>query len=198
MGQAATRTAIRVHFHHRSVRDTVVVLEDGNSPHPRCPRCDMLYPWSTLNRRHLATVQCTRGVERKRKRLEEEELRESSERAFQAYGESLEYVTKFRYLVRVMTAGDDDWPAVVGNPHKARNSLRRLSRILSQEGADTKLSGNFIGGDTGGVVVWGGDVGTDPRNGADPVLKTTQGPLHFGGQYPRLRPKQQQRLGHRQ
>ena len=34
---------------------------------------------------------------------------ESSERAFQAYGEPLENVTAFKYLVRVITAGDDDW-----------------------------------------------------------------------------------------
>ena len=75
----------------------------------------------------------------------EEELKEISERAFQAYGESLENVTSFRYLGRVMTAGGDDWPAVVGNLQKARNSWGRLSRILSREGADPKVSGNFSG-----------------------------------------------------
>ena len=36
-GRAATRTAIRVHFLHRHVRDTVVILEEGNLPHPQCP-----------------------------------------------------------------------------------------------------------------------------------------------------------------
>ena len=33
---AATRTAMRVHFLHRHVLDTVVILEEGNLPHPRC------------------------------------------------------------------------------------------------------------------------------------------------------------------
>ena len=51
----------------------------------------------------------------------EEELREITERDFEAYGNPLEYVKSFKYLRLVMTAGDDEWPAVVGNLQKARN-----------------------------------------------------------------------------
>ena len=40
--------------------------------------------------------------------LVEEELRESSERDFQAYGETLENVTVFKYLESLMTTGDDN------------------------------------------------------------------------------------------
>ena len=47
--------------------------------------------------------------------MAEEELWESSERAFQAYAEPLENVTTFKYLGRVMTEGDDDWPEMAGN-----------------------------------------------------------------------------------
>ena len=53
----------------------------------------MLLPWITLNGRHLTTTQCAKGEESKRRRLAEEELRESLERAFQAYGEPLYTVT---------------------------------------------------------------------------------------------------------
>ena len=63
-------------------------------------------------------------------------MRESLERAFQDYVEPLENLTAFRYIVRVMKAGDDVWPAVVGNLQKARNIWERLSQILSQEGAN--------------------------------------------------------------
>ena len=42
--RAATRTDIRVHSMHRHVLDTVVTLEEGNIPHPRCLRCDILVP----------------------------------------------------------------------------------------------------------------------------------------------------------
>ena len=37
-GSLETRTAMRVHFLHRHVHDTVVMLEEGNLPLPRCPR----------------------------------------------------------------------------------------------------------------------------------------------------------------
>ena len=65
------------------------------------------------------------------------------ERAFEAYRELLENVTAFRYLGRVLTAGDNDWLAVVGNLGKARNSWGKLSRILIREGADPKVLGHF-------------------------------------------------------
>ena len=118
---------MQVHFLHRRVLDTVVILEEGNLLHPRFPRCNMLVPRSTLNGRHPVTTQCARGAERKRRRLAEAELRESTERAFEAYGKPLENMTAFKYLGRVLTAGDDDWPEVLGNLSKARKSWGRLS-----------------------------------------------------------------------
>ena len=35
LGRAGTRTAMRVHFWRRYVRDVVIILEEGNLPHPR-------------------------------------------------------------------------------------------------------------------------------------------------------------------
>ena len=143
-GRSATRTAMRVHFLHRHVWDTVAILDEGNPPHPRCPRCDILVPWRSLNGRHLATAQCAKGAEQKRRRLAEEELQESSEWAFQAYGEPLNNVMAFKYPGKVMTAGDDDWSSVTGNLQKARKSWVRMSIILSREGANPKVSGHFF------------------------------------------------------
>ena len=77
---------MRVHFWHRHVRDTVVILEEGNLPHPRCPLCDMLVLWKALNGTYRRTAQCTRGEEQKRRRLVAEEEREVTARAFSAYG----------------------------------------------------------------------------------------------------------------
>ena len=81
-----TRTAMWVHFIYQNVLDTVVILEEVNLPHPRYTRCDMMIPQRELNGRHPDTAQCARGAERKRRRLAEADLRESSERAFEAYG----------------------------------------------------------------------------------------------------------------
>ena len=41
---------------------------------------------------------------------------------FKVYGQQIQLVPRFIYLGRVMTAGDDDWPAVAGNLAKARKS----------------------------------------------------------------------------
>ena len=39
---------MQVHFVHRHVQDTVVMMEEGNLPHPRCLRCDLQVPRKAL------------------------------------------------------------------------------------------------------------------------------------------------------
>ena len=56
------------------------------------------------------------------------------ERYFQAYREPLEVVTLFKYMVRVLTAGDNDWLEMAGNLRKAKNTLMCMKRILIHEG----------------------------------------------------------------
>ena len=84
------------------------------------------------------------GAERKRLRLAETEMRESTEMEFEAYEKQLKTVPSFKYLGRILTAGDDYWPVVEGNLGKARKSWGRLKRILSREGADKRVSGIFL------------------------------------------------------
>ena len=102
-------------------------------------------------------MMCKSGVERKHRRLAEAEIRESTEMAFEAYGKQLESVPRFTYLGRVMTAGDDDWPAVAGNLAKARRSWGRLQRILSMEGATPRVSGSFFKGVVQQVLLFGAE-----------------------------------------
>ena len=64
----------------------------------------------------------------------EAEVRDSAEMAFEVYGEQLQTVPWFKYLGRILTEGDDDWPAVAGNLVKARKRWGRLQWILSREG----------------------------------------------------------------
>ena len=101
--RVATRTAMMIHLLHLHFRDTVIILEEGNLPHPGCPRCYMLVPWRYLNGRHIITNQCSKGSERKIWRLVEEEMQEIVERAFQAYGRLLVTVTSFKCLGWVLT-----------------------------------------------------------------------------------------------
>ena len=65
----ATSTAMRVHFVHPHVIDTVVMLEEGNFPHLRCARCNIQFPRRVLNGQHPGTAQCLKGAERNRRLL---------------------------------------------------------------------------------------------------------------------------------
>ena len=143
-GRAGTQTAMRVHFWRRHVQDIIIILEEGNLPHPRFTNCDMFVPWRALNVRHKSTDMCRSGADRKRRRLAETEVRYSTEKAFEVYGQQIQSVPRFKYLGRVLTEGDDDWTAVAGNLAKARKSWGRLQGILSMEGATKRVSGNFF------------------------------------------------------
>ena len=95
-GVSKTRAAMWVHFVHRHVHDTVVILEEVNLPLPRCPRCDLQVSRKALNGRHLGTNQCRAGAERKIQRLAAAEGKAATERLFNAYGKRMESVKEFR------------------------------------------------------------------------------------------------------
>ena len=64
--------------------------------------------------------------------------------AFEVYGQQIQSVPMFKYLGRVLTEGNDDWPSVAGNLVKARKSWGRLQGVLIREGATKRVSGNFF------------------------------------------------------
>ena len=71
-------------------------------------------------------------------------------------------VLEFRYLGRLLTVTDDDWPAVAGNIQKARMSWGRLAWVLGREGADLKVLRSFLYcHDTAGPPLRVGNVSSD-------------------------------------
>ena len=108
--------------------------------------------------------QCVKGAERKRRRLAETETRGNLERVFSAYGQPMEAVTDFRYLGRLLSATDDDWPAVAGNIKKARKSWGRLAWVLGREGADPKASRTFYTTMTQQVLLFGAEMWVLTKN----------------------------------
>ena len=66
-------------------------------------------------------------------------------------------VKELRYLGRILTSTDDDWPAVARNLQKARVTWGRLARILGREGADPKVSRNFYIAVTQQVLLFGSE-----------------------------------------
>ena len=54
LGGAYSRTNPRIHFAHRHIPGTVVILEEDICPYTRCHQCDTFVPQKALNCRHLA------------------------------------------------------------------------------------------------------------------------------------------------
>ena len=52
-------------------------------------------------------------------------------------------MTPLKYLRLLITATDNEWPAVTVNLQKARNIWYRLFSIFGKEGADPRMSGSF-------------------------------------------------------
>ena len=50
-----------MHLWHWHVWDTMVILQEGNLPHPQCSLCNMLVTWRYLNGSHKHTSQCMTG-----------------------------------------------------------------------------------------------------------------------------------------
>ena len=68
-----------------------------------------------MDGKHQVRAMCTKGAERKLKRLWEEGVEASMKVAFQAYGRSLKTVTVFKDLGRALTTSDENWPEVIAN-----------------------------------------------------------------------------------
>ena len=106
---------------------------------------------------HLGTNQCRTVAERKIWRLAAAEGEAATKRAFNAYGRRLNSVKEFRYLGRILTSTDNDWPEVARNLQKARATWGRLARILGREGADPKVSRNLYIAVTQQVLLFGAE-----------------------------------------
>ena len=132
-----------VHFLHRHVLDTVIILDKVNLPPPMVRLMRHAVPLVVPERQapcHSPVCQGS-GAE------EAEACGGRDEGEFGAglrgIWEPLKNFSTFRYLGRVLMAVDDDWLAVVGNLGKAWKSWGRLSQILIRDGAYPKVSGIF-------------------------------------------------------
>ena len=77
--------------------------------------------------------------------------------AFEVYGEQLQTVPSFKYLGRILTEGEDDWPGVAVNLGKSMKSWGRLHMILSREGATKRVLGNFFKAVVQKVLLFGAE-----------------------------------------
>ena len=125
------------------MRDIIVILEERSCPYPRRTQCIMFVPQKALNNRHLTKALYRQVMDRKWRRLEEEEAREGPERAIIAYGVPLSRVTSFKYLGIVLVEEDDDWPEVVRNFCCSRQEWARMDRVMIREGLYARTLGQI-------------------------------------------------------
>ena len=91
----------------------------------------------------MTTSFCQKGSERKRRCLVDEEARAGDETSFTADGIPLNQFIDFKYLGRIITVTDDDWPAVVSNLRKARQKWARFTGFLGGEGVHARTLGQI-------------------------------------------------------
>ena len=135
----------------------LLILEVGTLLHPQCPLCNMMVPLWYLNGFHKRTAHFKKRAEQKRWKLVVEESRAVTSRAFRVYGRPLEMVPSFKYLGRVLLKAEDDFPLVVQNLAGVRTVWRRMSRVLSREGARPRLSGFFFKAVVQSVLLFGAE-----------------------------------------
>ena len=117
----------------------------------------MLVLPNALNSRHLATNFRRHGMDRKWHCLAEDEARAETERALTAYGFPFYQVTPLKYLGRVLSEEDNNWPVVVRNLRRARQKWARLTRVLSREGAYARTLGHIYLAVVQSVMLYGSE-----------------------------------------
>ena len=94
----------------------------------------MHVPYTALNRKHYNTAACRRGQLAKQRRLATAAKYKAQETHISIHGTPLQTVTSFKYLGRIMSANNNDWPAIYANLAKARRKWSTLTRILTKTG----------------------------------------------------------------
>jgi hypothetical protein len=76
---------------------------------------------------------------------------------FSVHGIPLESVSTFKYLGRLLSSTDDDWPTIYKNLSKARKRWGMVSRLLVQDNADPKTSGIFYKAIVQSILLYGSE-----------------------------------------
>ena len=63
---------------------------------------------------------------------------------FWDYDQPLSNIGPFKYLIRLLTATDDDWSAVVANLSEARRKWEQMSQIIGREVTYARTYGIFL------------------------------------------------------
>ena len=137
---AMTRYSMRRHFAYRHHRDSLIIDVEG--PMQKCTACGMHVGKNW--RAHPGSELCKRLCKRLGKVGARDELIAARRLTFTASeGLDLESVESFRYLGRIVTSSNEDWPAFHRNLRRAAAQWAKLRRVLVRDGANPKVCGYF-------------------------------------------------------
>lgn len=142
---------------NRHHHDSLIIVEEGTTPLPKCELCGMHVPNNALNAGHKQTASCKTGADRKRQRQAIQCSQQASKMVFTIGNTPLETVTKFKYLGRPISSTDDDWPAIHLNLSKARSQWGMVSKVLRREKAAPKIAAMFYKAVVQSVLLYGAE-----------------------------------------
>ena len=99
---------IWVQFYHWHPWYSIVILEEVNQPHPRCPQCATFSPEEALNHVQPTSVMFWRRTEKNLQRLVVDDTEERMERVFLEYGTPLTAVPLFKYFGKMLLSSEND------------------------------------------------------------------------------------------
>ena len=94
-GTATTPYNLHHHFAHRHPTDTLMILEEGSAPLPKCERCGMHVTYLSLNTSHYNSTVCRAGAAREQQRCAIQDAHHAREVVFTVHGTQLEAVSEF-------------------------------------------------------------------------------------------------------
>ena len=119
----------------RHPQDSICVRQEGNAPLPKCRSCGMHVSPLAINRGHRDNKWCRSGTAQRHKDHLLATRRLAQEMTIRALGSDLEKLPVFKYLGRVMSCSNSDWPTLYKNVQKARAQWGLIARPLIRTGA---------------------------------------------------------------
>lgn len=133
--------ALHRHFRTRHPQDFIHITREGH-PFPKCPNC-LLQARNVRDHTHLRSKDCALHTKRRFQREQFVANYLASSHTFSLSDQPLPKVTTYRYLGRLLTSNDSDWPTLYHNLSKARRQWSCIARVLVTEHVQPKAAGMF-------------------------------------------------------
>ena len=103
----------------------------------------------------MGTKACEKAADRARKRRQVIANREADQVVFTIGDQPIQKVSAFKYLGRILSANDDDLPAVIANVRCARQRWGQVAQLLVWEGTSVSMMSYFYKAVVQAVLLYG-------------------------------------------